>query len=257
MTSFLAAGAGLTMAGPAGVLIPLGIETVVSNPSLVTLYYNYFALFGIFLLGIMASQRDSKFISFILPVWGGVCVFAGWLKFPDAGAGFSILVVLVVLSIINYMQDTRHERFGIAGPGSIIIKLFTFMIILQCVVVFVNSSSIFPTGTQPIAQSDQKYANIDLQQNVGQISGTGGLYSVVQNIVTIATEIGISSLVLLGECAVSVGAFSFVLSQIFPWILQAGAIGAAFLVILQFAIWTLYVLFWFTMTYRPSPDPGF
>ena len=78
----------------------------------------------------------------------------------------------------------------------------------------------------------------------------------VVDTVTVALQIGISALLVLGKCLLSIAAFSVILSQVFPWITQAGAIGVAFLVAIQFAIWTMYLLFIFTLFYKPAPDPG-
>lgn len=247
---------GLTMAGPAGVLIPLGIERVVSNSTQVTLYYNWFSLALLSLLAFMSGYRDSRFMAILLPVWASVSVFSGWLKFQNQASGFAIIVVMCILAGINYMQEVRHEKFGIAGPGNIIMKLFMFMIILQCTVAFVNSSSIFPLDTQPVAATNTQYTNIDLSTNMANINGSGGLFAAIQDIVTILTQISVSTLFMVGKALLSIAAFAVVLAQVYPWITAAGAVGYGFLIILQFAIWALYYQFWFQLAYRPGIDPG-
>ena len=65
-----------------------------------------------------------------------------------------------------------------------------------------------------------------------------------------------ASIRLLGECLLAIALFSVVLSQVFPWIVQAGAIGVAFLVVIQVAIWLMYVLFMVQTFYRPGPGSG-
>ena len=252
---FAGAGMGLSFWGPGGVLISLGIENVVSNSILATQYYNYFSLFVIMILGVVAGQRDAKFISVLLPIWAGFCMFAGWLKYPDAGAGFGILVVCCAIAIMTYMSDTVHEKFGIAGPGNKIIKIFMFLIILQCVVVFVNSAHIFPT-LGPIASSSSQYTNIAMNSQFSTITAAGGLGNPVLDILAFGYQAAIASLGLMLKCLLSITLFSYVLMQIFPWIVQAGAIGVAFLVVIQFAIWAMYLLFVFTLFYKPSLDPG-
>jgi len=252
---FVEAGIGTLFGGPAGVLISLGIESIITDLTLVTQYYNYFALFTIMLLGVVAGQRDAKFISILLPLWAGFCMFAGWLKYPDMGTGFGILVVCTAIAIMTYMQETVHEKFGIAGPGNKIIKIFMFLIILQCVVVFVNTAHIFPMEG-PIAASSQAYTNIQLQSQFGTINSAGGLNLPVVDILIIATQMALATLKLMVQCLIGIAAFSIILSQIFPWIVDAGAIGIAFLVVVQFAIWSMYLLFAFTLFYKPSLDPG-
>jgi hypothetical protein len=253
--SFAAAGMGMTMGGPAGVLVSLGIEQVVSNLTLVTQYYNYFSLFVIMLLAVVSGQRDAKFISVLMPIWAGFCMFAGWLKYPNMGTGFAILVVCCAIAIMTYMQETIHEKFGIAGPGNKIIKIFMFLIILQCVVVFVNSASIFPV-LGPITESSTQYSNIKIDSQFSTINLVGGTGNPVIDILTIAPQMAMAALGLLLKCLLSIVLFSAVISQVFPWIAQAGAIGVAFLVVVQFAIWTMYLLFIYTLFGRPNLDPG-
>ena len=255
---YTAIGTGMTMGGPANVLIPLGIEYIPGlSLSQIALYYNWFAIGIIFFLAFISGYRDSRFIAFIMPIWAGVSVFAGWLTFPNPGTGYALLVFMAVLATINYMQEVRHERFGVAGPGNIIIKLWMFMIILQCVVVFTNNAGIFPADTQPIAAGDNQYTNIDLQSNMNAITNSGGLFAKFMDIVSIAAQIAYSVLIMLANALFSIGLFSVVLVQVYPWILTANTLlGVSFLVVLQFAIWMLYVQFWFTLTYRPGPEPG-
>jgi hypothetical protein len=63
-----------------------------------------------------------------------------------------------------------------------------------------------------------------------------------------------SAFLLLIKVVMSIAIFSVVLAGIFPWI-AATPIGIAFLMILQFTIWFMYLLFIFTLAYKPSPDP--
>jgi hypothetical protein len=249
-------GTGATFAGPAGVLIPLGIEQVLSNLTAITATYNMFAIFILLILSIVASQRDARFMALLIPIWAGFCMWAGWLHFVDQGTGYGILVVSAMIATMTYMQETVHERFGIAGPGNRIVKIFMFLIVLQCVVVFVNSSSIFPSDTQPIAQSNSQYTNIDLTKEITSTSGSGGLLNQIVDIISATTQIAVSALVLMAKCLISIGLFAVVLAQVFPWIGNAGVIGVAFLVVMQFAIWAMYVMFIVQVFYRPGPDPG-
>jgi hypothetical protein len=248
---------GMGATDPGTRLISLGIETVVQNQALVTQYYNYFAIFTIALLAFSAAQRDTRFFGLLLPLWAGFCMWAGWLVFPNQATGFAIIVICTMLAIMTYMQDTLHERFGIAGPGNRVVKIFTFLIILQCVVVFVNSAAIFGDGIPAIAASNPEYNTIDLASNMGAVNSAGGLTASVVDIATIALQTAYSVLLLLVKCIISIAAFSIILNMVFPWIGMSGAIGIAFLVVVQFAIWIMYLLFIFTLFYKPPPDPGY
>ena len=135
--------------------------------------------------------------------------------------------------------------------------IFKFLVILQCVVVFVNSAAIFPSDVTQLAPSNPSYANIELQSDISGINSSGGLTAQIMDIATIAAQVAASVLLLVLKCLISLAIFAVVLAQVFPWIVQAGTIGVAFLVVLQFAIWTMYLMFVFTIFYRPSPDPGY
>jgi hypothetical protein len=254
-----AAGMGASWAGPAGVLIPIGIEQVVSDLTTVTRLYNWFSISMVLLIGVTAGYRDSEMIGILMPLWAAFCMLAGWLQFPNPGTGFGILVVCVALAIMTYMNSKMHERFGIAGPGNKIIKITIGLIILQCVVAFVNPSAgfagIFPDNTA-VAPSNAQYGNVDLNTQISNINSAGGLTALGVDILSIATQMAYSLFLLLMKVLVSIGAFSLILNGVFPWIAASGQIGIAFLMMIQFAIWFMYLLFIFTLAYKPSPDPS-
>ena len=101
-------------------------------------------------------------------------MWAGWLHFVNQATGFGIIVVCCMIAIMTYMQETIHEKFGIAGPGNKIIKIFTFLIVLQCVVVFLNTGNIFPSDTQNIGVADNKYTNMDLSNELPKLNNPVG-----------------------------------------------------------------------------------
>jgi hypothetical protein len=256
MSVFASAGMGATFLGPGGVLIPLGVELLVHDLTKVTMIYNYFALTTLAIITWSAGQKDVKFMGIITPLWAALCMFAGWLHFPNQAQGFGILVVVVAIGLIAYFHETQHERFGIAGPGNKIVKIFMGLIILQCVVVFVNTGHIFPDSIPTVAASNNQYANIDLTQQISSLNGTGGLFAKIVDIVTIGAQIAYSALYVFCECLLSIGLFAYVAWQVFPWFSMAGDIGVGFLIVMQFAIWLMYVIFVLALFYRPGPDPG-
>jgi uncharacterized membrane protein len=91
---------------------------------------------------------------------------------------------------------------------------------------------------------------------MGNINGSGGLFSQIVDIATITAQMAASALLLVLKVIIGIAAFSVVLSQIFPWIVQAGTVGIAFLAILQFAIWISYLIFVFSIFHPVGPDPG-
>ena len=270
MSSFASSGMGATFNGPAGVLISLGIENLISNPILLTQLYNYAAIIPLFILAITAGQRDTRFVALLIPLWAGFGLFAGWLKLPDtpgvSGSGvagtFALVVILLMMGIMTYMHESVHERFGIAGPGNKVVKIFTFLIVLQCCVAFVNSAAIFPSltpstgGIGTITATNTQYSNINLNVEMTSLSGTGGLFAGIVDIASATLQIAVSALILFLKLLLSIALFSSVLASVFPWIMQAGSVGLGFLILVQFAIWTMYLIFIFTIFYKPGPDPG-
>jgi hypothetical protein len=247
---------GLGATDPGTRLISLGIETVVSDPTLVINYYNWLSVILLAIIALSASQFDAKFISILIPIWAGFELWAGWLYFPNQSTGYAVIVVCAMIAIMTYMQETRHEKYGIAGPGNTIVKIFTFLIVLQSVVVFVNSAQIFPSDTVPVGIENSQYATIDLAKNMGVMNSAGGLTADIVDTGSILLQTGISVLLLLGKLLLSIAFFSVILAMVFPWIVEAGVIGTAFLVVIQIAIWVMYALFIFALYYKPSPDPG-
>ena len=258
-------GLGGTSAGPGGVLLSLGIETLgVLTTTQVSNIYNYVAIIIILIVALTASQRDSRAVMILTPLTAGFTLWAGWMNFnnnPNPGAAmgteFGVILICVVIGIVNYMTEVQHERFGIAGPGNKVVKLFWFLIILQATVGLVNNAAIFPSDVQPISTSTSQYSNINLNTEMTSMNSAGGLTALVVDIVTIAGQIAASILLLLLKMLVSIGAFGVIMYAVFPWFAQAGVAGAGILVVLQIGIWLMYMMFIFTIFYKPSPDPGY
>ena len=267
MTFLGGSGLGATFSGPGGVLIPLGVETLgVLSSIQISNIYNWVAVILIVIAAVSASMLDKKAMMIITPLVAGFTMWAGWLNFnnnpnPIASAGteFGIIVVCVVIGIVQYMTEVQHERFGIAGPGNKVVKLFWFLIILQATVGLVNNASIFPSDVQPISNvnSNPEYANLNLNVEMTEINSAGGLTAAVVDIVTIAGQLAASILLLFLKILLSLAAFSVIMYGVFPWFSQAGAAGIAILSILQIGIWLMYFMFIFTIYYKPSPDPGY
>jgi hypothetical protein len=255
---YAAEGMGITGYGPGGVLISLGIEYVITNNTvLVTQLYNYWSIITTMIIAIVSGQRDARFMTILMCLWAGLCLFSRWLVYSNPLVGFGVLFVCTLIAIISYMQESRHERFGIAGPGNVIVKIFMYLVIMQAVTGFVYSANIFPSGTQPIAPVNTQYTNINLNNEMGNINSAGGLTANVVDIATILFQTGYSILLVFMKMLISIALISVVLYSTFPWFSQSGAAGLAFLVVLQFAIWLMYMLFMFTIMFKPSPDPGY
>jgi hypothetical protein len=266
---------GMTMPG-VGPLISLGIEKVITNnPSLVTYLYNCVFIFILGLIATSASERDSRFTGFLIPLWAAFCLWAGWLNYTvlvngvvtiNNTNGYAIVVICFLLAFLNYAREVRHQTFGIAGPGDITIKAFTFIVVLQCAVVFVNSAAIFPNDVGNVAESNTQYqypssyatAAMTLQNQSFSMGNSGGLLNPTGaiDIASATVQIAISCVIMLLQCLAALFGFSLVLLAIFPWIGQAGVVGLGFLGMLQIAIYIIYLQFIVKLFYKPGPDPN-
>ena len=267
MTVTGGSGLGITANGPGGVLLSLGIETLgILSTAQVSNIYNWVAVIVIIIVGVSASMLDKKAMMIITPIVAGFTMWAGWMNFnnnPNPSGSmlteFGIVVMCVVIGIVNYMTEVQHERFGIAGPGNKVIKLFWFLIILQAVVGMVNQASIFPSDVQPIStvNSNPEYANLNLMTEMTEINSAGGLTAQVVDIISITGQLAASILLLFLKVIISLALFSVVMYGVFPWFAQAGIAGGLILGIIQIGIWLMYLMFIFTIYYKPSPDPGY
>ena len=255
---YAASGMGITGMGPANVLISLWVENVITNNTgLVTQIYNWWSVLTCGTIAWSAGQRDARFMTILTCVWAAFCMMAGWLQYPNQVGGYGLIIMAIGICLVSYMVEARHERFGIAGPGNMIIKIFTMLIMLQVALGLINNAGIFPAEIPNIAPTNTQYTNINLQQEMGNINSAGGLTAYVVDITTLIAQTGYSALLLLIKLIISIALFSVVLNGMFPWIAAAGAPGVAFLIAVQFAIWIMYVLFIFTIYFKPSPDPGY
>ena len=249
-----AAASGWTSTG-AGPLLSLSIEKFITSPTAVSFYYNMWCVLTLALIAFSAGQFDQRFIAILCPIWAAFCVFAGWFQPANVGNFIGIIVVCLMLAYLYYVMEVRHERFGLAGPGNLIVKIFTFVVILQCAVVFFNSTAIFPADAQ-YTVSNSQFMSIDFLNQTQDVTDSGGLTATLVNISTIILQITVSILLLVIKCLAAIAVFSLVINAVFPFI-AASAYGAAFLVMLQFVVWTIYLWFIFTMYYKPGPDPNY
>lgn len=236
-------------------LISLQIENVLANnPALVTKLYNYFAIVTLLMIGLSAGKSSARFINILLPLWAAFEVFAGWLTFPDQGTGVGVIVACFGLAAMSYMIDVRHERFGIAGPGNLTMKLIAWVIIIQASVAFVNAAAIFPQGSPVATPTNNQYKQLttDLSTQIGSMNAAGGLTAPAVDIVSQGTQMAIGALLFFLRIAVSLGAFSVVLLWIYPFLGQSAA-GIAFLSFIQIAIWILYAFF-ILQLFRPGTE---
>ena len=255
-TENLTAGNAVTMKGPFGLLVPLGFENFVPVAS-VPIYYNWIAFSALMLIGAMASVRTIRFVAFLLPVFAALFIYWGWMTNANPAHPTQLWGMVVVCTLIAagvYMKGALHEKFGIAGPGSVFFNLVFFIILLEATVGMLNGFELFDFATAPSASN--QYTNIDLQTAITSVSGTGGGLNDIVQIGTILTEMAFGVLQMFFAMGAAIVAFSVVVGIIYPWI-PAAPQGLAFLVIMQVGIYIIYYMAFMRMVYKPIGEGDF
>jgi hypothetical protein len=236
-------------------LVSLGLETIV--PANATMYYNFLAIGVLFLLGALSSSRNTRFFAVLIPVFAALFVYFEWLRGPDPVQTWGVIVVCIILGSAIYMKDSLRERFGVGGPGSMIVNLMIFMILLQTVIGVVNMTNIWEGNAAPTPENEWKYDNVKLETQIPIVTNSGGLLGSIASTLGVMTDMMISSLKLMLTLLLSLVAFSGVLGLTYPWMVwnldgTANIYGLAVLGLIQVGIYILYTKFIFELYYKPT-----
>jgi hypothetical protein len=255
-TGNVSAGMSATMKGPYDILVSLGIENFI--PLLqARMYYNWISVLILLGIGAMASSRTTRFIGLLFPVVAALLMYFGWFTYNDPANPariVGVVIVGIVLAAAIYMKGSLHERFGIAGPGSLMFNVVFFIILLQATVGFVNSTGLWG-GIDAAPTASTEYSNIDLKAEVTSISNTGGGLNDIAQMGTVLLDMAWGVIKMFLSMAAALAMFSVVLGVIYPW-MAANPMGAALLVVLQLGIYIIYYMA-FMRFIRPSAEGDF
>ena len=251
-TSYESASRGATFNGPYGILVPLGLEQVIPLQTAL-MFYNWIAIMLLFFIMSMASQRNMRFFVIIVPMIAALFAYFGWLNSTNDAQVWGFIGLTALISVAIYMKDSNKEKWGTAGPGNPMLNLVFFMILLQSAVGVVNTTGIWD---QNMAATPSQYQNVDLSEQMGGISNTGGLLEGAIATAVQLLEMSIMILKMIISIILTVAAFSVTLLIIFPFLAGNVYILAA-LGAIQVIIWLLYAWFFFTIIYKPMPEGGY
>ena len=221
---YLEVAAGVLMNGPSPFLISLGIENFVD---LTTAYmlYNYVSIAILFFIAAAAGARSEARYCVVLPIFAGIFTWFGWLNAPDPTKAWAITIITGILGVAIYMNETNREKYGVGGPGSKIMNISFFIILLQICIGLVNGVNLFaigPTATTPtnmcvVGNSSWGAtcgANgyVDLTASVGSVSQSGGLLASAISVAALLPMIAISVLQLVVSVVIAIVAFPVVLN---------------------------------------------
>lgn len=206
----------VTTKGPYDILVSLGIEYVVTPLDAAYLWYNFISVGLLFGCAGLASKRNTGSVALLIPVISGLCIWFGWMHSPDPVMTVGVLCFSTIIAAAIYMNDQLHMNFGIGGPGSKAMNIIFYMLILQAVVGFVNTSAIW--GDNNIGVKSSQYQNVDLQAEVTTLSNSGNLLGTALSSATIILDIAISTVKVFISVLVSIFLFGAALILIFPFL---------------------------------------
>lgn len=181
------------MSGPAGVLVPLGIEYFCDTTT-TTMMYNYIGALLLVFIAATAGSRSEPAYCILIPIFAGMFTLFGWLSFSSKANAIAIMIIAGFLGVMIYMNEVNRERNGIGGPGSKMLNIIFFLILFQTVLGIMPafglfdpdavSTSSYGNNYCPPGATCSSYSNIDIQQTTSEIGDTGGLLSGVASVIT-------------------------------------------------------------------------
>ena len=225
----------VTLSGPSGILISLGIENFVPLEQ-ARIWYNWICIIIIVPIACMASQRNFEKFAVFIPAVAAILAGFGWLHSSNMTATIGLIIGMGVLGAALYMKASLRQTFGIGGPGGTLVNLAVYMIILGAVFGLLNSPAIWGDNTAPIPS---QYSNVDLGKEIPQMSNAGGIGDDIVNISNALFTAGLASMKVLLAVVGSIACFMGMLLLMFPWLAQS-ALAMGLLGIFQFGIYFLY-----------------
>lgn len=247
----------VTMKGAYDILVSLGIENFLPIDQ-ARIYYNWISVLLIVVIGAMASSRTTRFLGILVPVVAAMCMYFGWFTyndgFPIGDRLLGVVIIGLVMGVAIYMKGSLHERFGIAGPGSLFFNVVFYIILLQASVGFINSTYIW-SGFEAAPTPTNEYSNIDLAGEIDTINNTGGGLGVVE-LGTVLAQLAVGCLQMFLSMGLALAAFSVVLGMIYPWMAQ-NYMGAGLLALIQIGIYILYYMAFMRFVWKPTNEGDF
>ena len=241
-TENVSAGSSLVCKGPYDILVSLGIEYILPIAQ-ARVFYNWISVIGLTCIAAMASQRTTRFFGILVPVFAALFMYFGWFTMNDPASPeklWGVVVIATVIAVAVYMKGSLHERFGIAGPGAMVFNVVFYIIILQAVVGFVNSTAIW-SGAQAAPSTTSEYTNVELTQKMTDVNENAGAIDTLSADASMLMGLAIGVIKMFVSMAFALAAFTVVIGLLYPWI-PSSIYGAGFLVLMQLGIYLMYYI---------------
>lgn len=215
--------------------------------------YTWMSLGILGLIAASASQRNAKFWALILPVVASMFVWFGWMQLPTVGGvdpmakEIGIIIMCGVLAFAVYMKGKQQESFGIAGPGTPILNIVFWMLIIQASISFVNTVGLFGDvgNASPLT-----ITGVDLKTTVPNLDETGGLLSGLTADLMASGALIISSLLMIFKIIAGIANFGGLVQSIAPF-MRGNAIIDAVLLVFTVALDFMYAILIWTWFFKP------
>lgn len=237
----------VTLNGPSGMLVPLGIENVMPLAA-ARVWYNWICVIILLPLAAVASQRNHHQYAIIIPAVAAILMGFGWLYTVNMAQTLGAIIFVGFIGAAYYIKTVLRINWGMGGPGSTLMNLVVFMIIISATFGIINSSGIWPdnTGVQP-----NQFTNVNLEDEIQQMGNTGGGLDDLVNLGTFFLTSAAASLKVFITMCLSIGAFGAAVLLMYPWLAQS-ALVLAIISLLQTVIWILYAKFIYDIFYVKS-----
>lgn len=234
--SVLSQGNMLVAKGPSGVLVDLGIPID---------WYRWLSLCILFLLAGLSSQRTKQFWVILIPIFAAIFFWFGWFV-PTGGLKeetilIGVIIMCAVLGVMLYMKSALREKHGVGGPGSMLLNIVFYLIVLQASIGFINGLQVW-SDDYSTAASTIGYKNVDITTDIPVVTNAGGGLIDTISIGMVMLEMSFSVLRMVFEVLRSIVFIYPQLMMMFPFLAQS-AQTQALLVLLQIGIYIVYLLF--------------
>lgn len=245
-----------TFSNAFGLRVPLGIETAVpTNWILPT--YNFIAIGILFIIAGFAARRNVRFALVSIDALAAIMWWFGWMSMYNPATGeinwttpLSLIILTAVLCAAVFLKEANRENFGVGKPGSTLLNILYYFILLQTAVGFVNATGIWTDNTNAAPFTDYQYNNVDLSSQMYVQSNQGGLLEGLLSTITQLNNMAVQALETLLKIVNGIAGYPTIITNAFPWV-QQSLLAMAFIGCLSVIIILLDAWFIFLMLFKP------
>jgi hypothetical protein len=258
----------MIMNGPAGNLVPLGFENWMT-PQMATMYYNYLATILLLLIAATTGSRGEPAYCVLIPIFAGTFTLFGWFSFAGNINALAMMIIAGAFGVMIYMNETNHDRNGVAGPGSKLLNIVFFIILFQTVLGIMPAMGLFdPTATGapsynqtycPPSAHCGAYSNVDISYSMSEGANTGGFISGAVSVLTGATTAFIGMVLFLVTTIInvllSVTVIANLIEGLWPGVTTTPAF-LAFMALVSVVFWACDLIFISNVFLKLFPSEG-